>query len=272
MTRFPLTLIGSLAASFVIFGCGGAEVGQPGESLAGPGELFSYQCADTADVDVTDLVSGGVLPYSCELFVGPGGGTVPTDTTLTDCVLSGGAGSDDAPGYYGYLVRVTDAAGAVIDVPIGCDNGPCNNADTAVTITPEPQTPRVGTAGEGYSFTATLPDVNIPCSVGDCSACNGCISTRLMPKPLPVMALTTDLDCAEPGTVCLVRDTEAADSCPDVITSSRVITVLPHEPIRDDGGPAWETVPITIGYSGPEPDTCGPNSFVCHTETLTLPE
>lgn len=268
-----LTACSSLLA-FVLAaaGCGGTPAGLGGDSLAGPDEHFEYQCQDDVDIDVDSLVSGGSPPYECELFVGPGGGNAPDGVSLEDCHLGGTAGALDVPGYYGYMVRVTDAAGAVVDVPIGCFNGLCNNAGSAVTIDPDPGNPLITTAGVGYSWTVTLPDVDIPCSVSDCSACNGCISTRLMPGPIPQMELTEDMVCTNPGTVCLVRDTEQADQCPDVVTSTRVVTVKDHDPIRDDGGPAWETVPITIGYSGPDPDTCGPKQFECHAATLTLSE
>ncbi len=217
---------------------------------------------DGASTSVTSIVSG-TGPFTCSLYTGGGRGTRPGDVVLSACALEGGADLDDKPGQYGFIVRVRDACGATVDVPVAYRHADC---DADVSFTPAPWPPRVPDAPlTGYVWNLEV-DFDLVDTGNNCTACYG-----FSLGTLPPAQISGGLDCPNPGSIC--SDCDACiggiDCDQPTVTMSREVTVKPHNALRTDGGPAWLTLEVNLIYSGSTlPPMCGPNAFACHVEAL----
>ncbi len=220
-------------------------------------------------LDVSQVVQGGKGSLRCFIYQGPGEGTVPPGVTqdpndTSGCTLSGTVSASAKPGSYGFIVVVTDDLGQSIEVPVWYQGAPCNVA--GVALTPPASPPQVVPAGSAYSWQLEVTNLNYPCEDPGCTSCRACINMFLMSGPLDP---TAQLQCSNPGVVCSDCGPGCitnASTCPGLGSMRRSVDVRAHPPIRQ--GFAWETVELTLDYTGDDLQNCGPNHWECHIETL----
>ena len=215
---------------------------------------------DGGSTDVTTAVTGGVPPYNCQQYVGPGRGTLPDAISHGACTISGGASDSDPDGSFGFTMRVTDSCGATIDIPIAMLGDACT---AQVGLEPDVWPIRVPDdplAGYAWGLTATI-DLFAP-------ECAGCALLTMI--TLSPWTIGQDLLCANEGILCSDCDgcIEEADTCPDELAMVRAVTVKPHTHLREDQGPVWLTLTLDLQSSGTQ---CpGDESWACHLEVLEL--
>jgi hypothetical protein len=242
---------------------------------SGTGALSNALGADylvgdpTNGTDVACAVSGGVGPYSCELYEGPGEGSVPSgvvqdDSDPSGCTLSGGVDPvDDNPGVYGFIVVVSDDNGDEIEIPVVYEGADCDTAN--VTMTPTSTDVLVHEEGTAQTWTVEATDV-AGVDVGPPDGCDQCANMSLLTRA--PLSIKLDLECANDGDICSECNDCFAGSCPGPFTMTRPVELATHGPLRIDGERAWATLEITATYSGASLDPCGDTRWACHIEVL----
>jgi len=232
-----------------------------------------YVIGNPAGTDIRDSVVGGEPPYECAVYAGPAPGTVPIGiqgaTETSGCVFNGGVdvAAGDAPGAYGFIVIVTDRAGASIDIPIAYEGPGC----TAGNATVEPATWPVPVNPPGSAFDLSLEVTELDGVEGP-GGCGPCFDLSLLTRR-PLVA-STGLRCDAEGDLC--SDCEdcitSVGECPgpNIGTVLRTVDLRDHAPLRPDG-PGWATLSLDASYSGANADPCGTERFRCHFEVLELP-
>ncbi len=221
-------------------------------------------------LDVSQVVQGGKGDLRCYIYQGPGEGTVPPGVTqdpndTSGCTLSGSVSPSAKPGSYGFIVVVSDELGQSLEVPVWYQGQLCNVG--GVSLTPAASPPQVVSAGSAYSWQLAVTDLNFPCEDGGCTHCRGCLNMFLSSGPLDP---TNQLQCSNPGVVCSDCGQGCitnASTCPGLGSMHRSVDVRDHPAIRAQGF-AWETIELTLDYTGDDLANCGPNHWECHIETL----
>lgn len=215
----------------------------------------------TATTDVTSGVSG-TGPFTCAFNTTGGTGTRPANASLTGCALSGGAGTGQPRGAYGFMVTVRDGCGETLDVPVAMNAGPCEDV---VSLSPAPWPPRVPTSPLiGYAWDMSVELDLVATGPGTCSWCyDFLISTRFPAQ------LTQGYKCANDGVICsdCTACVEQPSTCMQSVTMSRQLTIKAHDRLRPTG-PAWLTTDLGLQYAGTTVSPCGNKRWTCHLETL----
>jgi hypothetical protein len=247
---------------------GAADAAPAADAGCGPLELdFAGDFVEHSAVATTDVAAAvsGTGPFTCSFYNGLAAGTRPSGAALTGCALSGGAGPNQPPGQYGFIVVVADGCGHTVEVPVALNNGPC---DSLVTFAPAPWPPRVPAnpiAGYGWSLSLELDLVGD--GMGSCGYCYEMqMSTRAPGQ------ISGNLDCANPGMICSDCDdcVETITTCSGNVTMQRDVTVKAHERLRPAGAPAWLTVEMGLLWSGSSTQPCGGKEWTCHLDSLEL--
>jgi len=227
-------------------------------------------CSATSQIKVSSLFTGGLGPYTCKVYSGPGQGTFPTKLAYASsdpsgCTLTGGFdAAKDKPGAYGFIVTVTDGVGQTLDVPIACKNGDC---PANMVMKPAIWPPRTMSPAFSYKWVMDMNDVNVLCKDAQCLSCGACSNT-LMGISSPMTA-DAKLDCTKPGDICLFNSKLGIiTSCPSVIGWHAEPLVKAHTPQRGAGKVAWNSLELTIKYSGSILNPCGNKEWTCHWDTL----
>ena len=237
---------------------------------AGAKPYLKAQCSASAQIKVGSLVSGGLGPYTCTVYSGPGRGTFPGKLSYakgdpSGCTLTGGFDPTDAPGTYGFLVTISDTLGQQVDVPVTCQNGAC--PATTMTMSPAIWPPRVVSPKVQYKWLMDLSGVDVRCKNASCSHCGVCADV-LMTINSPITA-DTNLSCLKAGDVCLYNSKFGIYSkCPTTTTWHGEPLVKAHTPQRSKGLPAWNSLELKLTYSGNLLNPCGGKTWRCHWDTL----
>lgn len=215
--------------------------------------------------DVREAVNGGEPPYTCEIYEGPGEGTIPAGVfqdsgDSSGCVLGGGLEPSwgDHPGNYGFLMDVTDAAGASVVVPVvyegpGCDTG-------AVSISPSSAASIITDATRWRIRVADLDLVGM-----GGGACASCFDVSLLTRS--PFNTAPNLDCNASGDFCSPPP-ELPTSCDQEPTLHDRFIDLRGSTKANGDELGFVTLELSASYSGQAVDPCGSKSWRCHIEVL----
>ncbi len=226
-----------------------------------------YLVGDPAGTSLLAAVAGGAPPYSCEIYEGPGEGTLPAGVTLNGCDLEGGLRPEwgDLPGNYGFLVEVSDAAGSRVAVPVVYPGAACSTAN--VTMQPSSTASMTAAAGSSGTWRVDVLDLDGVDYGGNCSACM--TVSALTRSPISASA---NLSCDAAGDLCVDDSLPMtySGSCPgtNIATATRFVQLDAHPMVKQGAG--FVTVEVAANYSGGSIDPCHGKVWRCHMDVLEV--